>query len=148
MAKNISVIPNCFYRVSVKALILDDQKRFLLTWEDKGFWELPGGGLDFGEKSFECLAREIKEEMGLEVTQVNDRPSYFLTVLHRGGQYSICNILYEVKVNNLNFRPSAECVELRFFTKAEAAKENLSINVVEFVKLYNPDNHQPGENSV
>jgi 8-oxo-dGTP diphosphatase len=44
-------IPECFYRVSVKALILDDKKRFLLIREGNGFWSLPGGGLDFGENS-------------------------------------------------------------------------------------------------
>jgi 8-oxo-dGTP pyrophosphatase MutT (NUDIX family) len=40
-------IPNCFYRVSIKALVLDEQGRFLLCREDNGKWELPGGGLDF-----------------------------------------------------------------------------------------------------
>ncbi len=45
----MAMIPNNFYRTSVKALILDDKKRFLLLLEKKGLWELPGGGLDFGE---------------------------------------------------------------------------------------------------
>ncbi len=36
-------IPNCFYRVSAKALILDKEKRVLLEKEDNGSWELLGG---------------------------------------------------------------------------------------------------------
>ncbi len=140
MIKEISNIPDCFYRISVKALILDDEKRFLLTFENKGLWEFPGGGLDFGEKPAEGLVREIKEEMGLEVTHINERPSYVLTLQHSSGVW-ICHILYEVRVKDLNFTPSDECVELRFFTKEEALKEKLFSNVIEFTKIYNPDSH-------
>lgn len=142
MTKETIAIPNCFYRVSVKALILDDQKRFLLALENNGLWELPGGGLDFGEKPMEGLAREIKEEMGLEVVSINKQPSYFLTSLHINNQKWICNVLYETKVKNLEFKPSNECVELRFFTKEEALKEKLFSNVVQFLSIYNPDNHK------
>jgi hypothetical protein len=36
-------IPNCFYRVSAKALILDENQRFLLAKEDNGYRDFPGG---------------------------------------------------------------------------------------------------------
>lgn len=134
-------IPNCFYRMSVKALILDDEKRFLLTLENKGLWDLPGGGLDIGEEPHACLAREIKEEMGLDVLHASKQPLYFFSAPQRHGGYWICNVLYEVKVKDLNFIASDECVEARFFTKEEALKENLFSNVKEFIKLYNPDSH-------
>ncbi len=133
-------IPDCFYRISVKALILDDEKRFLLTKEENGKWELPGGGLDFGEKPQKCLVREIKEEMGLDVTFVTDNPSYFLTSQVKNKHW-FANVIYFAKVKDLNFTPSYECVEIRFFTKAEALKENLFSNIVDFVALYDPNNH-------
>jgi len=140
-------MPNCYYRVSVKALILDEQKRFLLTLENKGWWELPGGGLDFGEEPSECLIRELKEEMGLEVIHINKQPSYFVTALNKSTALNkngiwFSNIIYEVKVKDLNFTPSDECVKIQFFTKEEALKENLFYNVSEFVKIYDPSNHR------
>lgn len=47
-----SEIPKCFYRVSIKALILDETKtRFLVTQKENGEWELPGGGLEWGRES-------------------------------------------------------------------------------------------------
>ncbi len=142
MKKNKLEIPDNFYRISVKALILDNENKFLLTLEDKGLWELPGGGLDFGEDPRNCIIREIKEEMGLDVIWVNDNPSYFTISEHRDGRWWVGNIIYEVKVKNLDFIPSEECIEVRFFSKEEAEKEKLFPNVSKFISLFNPDNHK------
>ncbi|MDP3899753.1 MAG: NUDIX hydrolase [bacterium] len=137
----MSLIENCFYRISVKALILDSEQRFLLTQEDNGLWELPGGGLNFGEKPQEGLAREIQEEMNIEVTYIAENPSYFLTAKNKAGIYC-ANILYLAKIKSFNFTKSAECVAIKFFTKEEAAAEKLFPNVRDFAELYNPDNHR------
>lgn len=113
----------------------------MLTLEKNGNWELPGGGLDFGEKSAACLAREIKEEMGLEVVIIKERPAYFFTTQHSNGVWS-AHVLHEIKTKDLEFTPSAECVELRFFTCEEAVEEKISPNVAEFIKIYRPGNHE------
>jgi 8-oxo-dGTP pyrophosphatase MutT (NUDIX family) len=34
---------------------------------EAGFWVLPGGGRDAGESEPECVAREVREEAGIEV---------------------------------------------------------------------------------
>jgi len=147
MPKNVinndaPVVPKCFYRVSIKALILDEQKKFALSFEKKGSWDMPGGGLDFGESITEALKREIKEETGLEVTCISERPSYILTAQNARQTFWVCNLIYEVKVKDLNFTPSAECLQLKFFTKEEALKEKLYRNVTEFIKMYKPEKHK------
>ncbi len=140
-------IPNNFYRTSIKALVMDDEKRFLLLLENNGLWELPGGGLDFGEKPYDCLVRELHEEMGVEVTYVNKQPSYFVTALRTEGRWK-SNVLYETELKDLKFTPSDECTEIRFFTKEEALKETLYPIVREFIKEYDPANHEQKKNIV
>jgi len=131
-------IPNNFYRTSIKALVLDDKKRFLLCKEENGYWDLPGGGMHFGEKYEKTLKREIFEETGLEITEIGKRPKYFLVFKNIKNNWTT-NILFEVKLKNLEITPSDECVEVRFFNKEEVLKENLFPSVVEFVKMFDED---------
>lgn len=73
--------PDCFHRVTIKGLCVRDGK-ILLMREAKsmsGKWELPGGGLDFGEDIKSALQREVKEEMGLKITKISDKPVYIWT---------------------------------------------------------------------
>ncbi|AEL26746.1 NUDIX hydrolase [Cyclobacterium marinum] len=129
-------IPDCFYRVSVKALICDKQNRFLLVKEDNGFWELPGGGLDFGESPRDGLKREIWEEMKLNVTSISAQPSHFFTIKNHNNIF-IANAMYEVQLESLNFQPTSECVEIRFFSSADVYKElKVYPNVLAFAKLF------------
>jgi 8-oxo-dGTP pyrophosphatase MutT (NUDIX family) len=66
------------YRISTKALVFNGENKILFIKERNGYWGLPGGGLDYGEEPYDGLKREIKEEMGLEVSVIKDNPSYFL----------------------------------------------------------------------
>ena len=135
-------IPKNFYRTSVKALILNEQKQFLLMLQSDGLWDLPGGGLDYGEKPEEGLRRELREEMGLDIVWVDKRPSYFFTTLINParGVYS-SNTIYEVHLQSLDFVRSDECVEIRFFTSEEALKLKLFPGVKEFAEEFKPENH-------
>ncbi len=132
--------PNCFYRISIKALVLNEEKRFLLSKEDNGFWELPGGGMEFKEKPQECLKREIMEEMGVQTTFIAEKPAYFLTAIGMSGIW-VSNVIYLTRLKDLNFTPSRECVETKFFTKEEAGQKDIYRSVQEFIKLYDPNDH-------
>jgi 8-oxo-dGTP pyrophosphatase MutT (NUDIX family) len=124
-----------YYRISVKGIVINDEGRILLSREDNGMWEMLGGGLDHGEDPIEGLRREIDEETGLEVTYVSDRPKYFLTCKRRNAETYIANVVYEIKLKNLNFTASDECQELRFFSAEEMRHVELFPNVQELLKL-------------
>ena len=125
----------CYYRVSVKGLVTDDQGRVLLVLQDDGYWELPGGGLEHGEDPKDCLAREIKEETGLTVTSVAPEPSYFLTVQRLGKETFIANAVYKITLLDLDFTPSAECQELRFVSLQEMNQLNLYPTTRKFYEI-------------
>gem|GEM_PF-246721 len=129
-------IPNGFYRVSIKGLILDEsRKKFAVILEDNGWWELPGGGLDWGESPEACLKREIREEMGLIVTAVSAFPSYYLIGQNMKEQWTL-NLVFEVKVNDLNFTPSEECRDLKFISPDEVSSINAFRTVKELAAAF------------
>jgi 8-oxo-dGTP pyrophosphatase MutT (NUDIX family) len=55
------------YPVSVKGVVIRDG-RVLLLRNERDEWELPGGKLELGEDPTVCVAREISEEVGWDVT--------------------------------------------------------------------------------
>lgn len=65
-------------QVGVKAVIRDEEGRYLLLRKDKPFemssqveWEIPGGRIDIGEATGDALRREIKEETGLDLVAID-----------------------------------------------------------------------------
>lgn len=135
-------IPNAFYRVSVKALILNEEGKFLLAQEKDGSWELLGGGLNFEENPQEGLIREIAEETGLQVETIEGNPSYFVTAFFEPRSEWKANVLYTVTLKDLNFAPSDECVALKFFSKEEVQNVKTLSNVDAFAKIFKPENHE------
>ncbi len=136
-------VPGCFYRVSVKALVLNEAKdKFLVCEEESGVWELPGGGLDWGATPQEDLPREIMEEMGLVVTRVAEDPSYFITdkTINRGTWF--VNVLYETELQNLDFTPSDECINIKFINKDNINDMKLFPSVEKLVEMFRSEKHQ------
>ncbi len=62
---------NKFY-VATKGIVLNQHNQILIIQRAKGgrhenMWEFPGGLVEFGELPEESLAREIKEEVNLDI---------------------------------------------------------------------------------
>lgn len=58
------------FNVRVYGILIDSNKRVLVTDEfirGNYFTKFPGGGLEFGEGTRDCLKREFKEEANLDV---------------------------------------------------------------------------------
>lgn len=64
-APDVGAVPA--FPVSVKGVVVQAGKVLLLE-NERGEWELPGGKLELGEDPPDCVAREISEETGWQVT--------------------------------------------------------------------------------
>lgn len=62
-------------------------------------WEFPGGKIEAGESHKECLAREIKEELGLEIKIGKALPG--VEVEHEEGILALLPYLCQVKGGEL-----------------------------------------------
>ena len=87
-------IVSTFYNmksIEVVAGIIKDSERIFATQrgygEQKDFWEFPGGKMEPGETPEQALARELKEELAIDVnvgeflcTVEHDYPAFHLTM--------------------------------------------------------------------
>jgi 8-oxo-dGTP diphosphatase len=82
-------------RKLVMAGLLERDGAFLLARRPEGahlagLWEFPGGKLEAGESPEQCLARELREELGLEA-KVGE---VFMVVFHRYDDFDLLMLLY------------------------------------------------------
>jgi mutator protein MutT len=59
--------------IVVSAAVIEDHGRYFVTRRQdgvhlEGYWEFPGGKCEEGESVIDCLKRELKEELGAEIT--------------------------------------------------------------------------------
>ena len=82
MKKNDWILKDGEYHLSVLGVIHRPDGRFLITqrvmtkaWAP-GWWEVSGGAAQAGESSFTAVCREVKEEVGLDVSQCSGGLAY------------------------------------------------------------------------
>jgi mutator protein MutT len=68
-----------FKRLTVAIALIIDGSRILIARRKKndsfgGFWEFPGGKCEEGESTSDCVRREIREELGIDVTPLRELP--------------------------------------------------------------------------
>lgn len=57
-------------RVRVNGILIEDNKILMIKHkmgEGRYFWNVPGGGMDYGQSAIENLKREFNEETGLNI---------------------------------------------------------------------------------
>jgi 8-oxo-dGTP diphosphatase len=92
------------FNVRVYGLLFDKDRRLLVSDEfirGNYFTKLPGGGLEIGEGTRDCLKREFKEETGLDV--IIGKHIYttdFFQISAFNNKDQIISIYYEVFCDN------------------------------------------------
>jgi 8-oxo-dGTP diphosphatase len=112
-----AALPGPFYRVALKAIIFDDQQRMLIVFNDEGNPEVPGGGWEHDETFEECLRREVREELGVELTSISP-----IEFTYRGvnvyGWHAL-RIVVRAELVSHDFKLGDDMSDVRFVTKEE-----------------------------
>ena len=80
---------NVRFHITVKGIVIYNHKVLILkrvkaSSDGLGYWELPGGGLEYGETPEKALKRELKEETGLDIKIL--KPVYTFTAIRPSYQ--------------------------------------------------------------
>lgn len=109
--------PNTFYRVSVKAYVVNEQGQIFVVRENDqngdSWWSLPGGGLDHGELPADCLQREIREELGIDDVRVGELAYTRSFYLDRKDAWLLW-IVYRAEINSEDYHYADGVTDARF----------------------------------
>jgi 8-oxo-dGTP diphosphatase len=88
--------------VRIYGLCIDDNNNILVTDEKVGdfyFTKFPGGGLEWGEGTRDCLVREFKEELNVDVeVQAHFYTTDYFQPSAWNSNQQILSIYYKVKI--------------------------------------------------
>ncbi len=123
---------NSLYRISIKAIIKNKSWDILLMYNDKHWtWNLPGGWLEHWESVEKCIKREITEELWVKVNKIEVNPIWFITSdkwLNKQMPW-IWNLVYNIEVENFDFKKSNECSDIWFFNTESIKDKKTPENV-------------------
>lgn len=115
-ATNVTAVDLPRHSVSVAAVIVDRAERVMaVRRRDNGAWELPGGVLELREQIDEGLAREIREEAGVEVDVLR------LSGVYKHIDRSIVSLVYHCRYKGDVATDWSETVGVRWMDRAEIA---------------------------
>jgi len=126
------------FNVRVYGILISNNKLLVSDEFIKGnnITKLPGGGLEFGEGTIDCVIREFKEELNLDIEVVSH---FYTTDFFVNSAFSInsqvISIYYKVKAKgNLDFKTSDKLFD--FEKKVEGAQ---SFRWIDFSKVSERD---------
>lgn len=114
------------FRVSLKALIRNQYNHVLVVKESgRGYWDLPGGGMDHGDDFHRALARELAEEIDYH----DDFTSEIIAVedpvkLDRADILQV-RMIFAVQPATENWGIGADADEVRYIDPALLAGSNI-----------------------
>ena len=126
-------------RVRVAGILIEKNKILLIEHKknDKKYWLIPGGGVDWGESTAEALIREYKEETNLDVTV--DKFLFLSETIAPDKEKHVINLYFKVKKDE---NSKAEMIlgdetnlnDLRFVSKDEIENIKIYPNIKEQIK--------------
>lgn len=110
---------SAFYRVTSRAIIRDKQSRVLVLQRKKDAkYEIPGGGWEYAESFEECLRREVREELGVELLEIGDLWFTYRGRSKRWGSWAL-RLVVNAQLKGRDFRLGPTMAAARFVSREE-----------------------------
>ncbi len=116
------------FNIRVYGLLIDKQNRILLSDEyrlNRFMTKFPGGGLQVGEGTVDCLKREFREEMNqdIEVLEHFYTTDFFQKTIGLDPPMQLINIYYKVVLKGaIKFAAHSEIMDIPKIDGAQALR--------------------------
>lgn len=108
--------------VSTGAMIFNEKGELFLSKRsnnaknERGHWETPGGGVDFGEKLKDAVTREMKEEYGVDIEILEQFPAADHLIPSENQHWIATTFLAKIKNGQTpKIMEPEKCDEIGFF---------------------------------
>ncbi|MFQ5999265.1 MAG: NUDIX hydrolase [Candidatus Bathyarchaeia archaeon] len=129
--------------VGVGAVIVHNGKLVLVkrgVEPGKGKWSIPGGAVELGETVRDTAIREAKEECGLDIELVGDRPMDALDKMVPGEkgrlQYHYVLLQFLARPKGGTLKPTSDVTEVRWVPLEEVETYDLTNSFRLFFKKH------------
>ena len=114
-------VPKGYYYLVVTIVIKNNDKYLIQKRVERkgGKWALTGGHPKAGETSLEGIREEVKEELGIDIT--NDNPILFKTITHNDQFFDLYYLEKDIKLNDIKIQKE-EVADVCYATKDEIIK--------------------------
>jgi len=128
------------YALAARAIIINSDKKILISRralykKHGGYWEANGGNALAGETSKECVIREIKEELGFELSKYEG--ILFKETISKVAPVFDDIYIYKIDINICDLKPNREVMEVKWASIKEYEdlnNHNLILHYHEFTK--------------
>lgn len=103
-------------KLTVDGIIIKNEKILLIKRKNepfKGKWALPGGFVEYGEKTEDSVIREVFEETGLK-TNVNKLIAVYSDP-NRDPRGHTITVVYKLDVNSVKLKSGDDASDVKFF---------------------------------
>ena len=136
-------------RRRVAGILIENERILLIehSKNDKKYWLVPGGGVDWGESTAESLIREYKEETNLDIEV--ESFLFLSETIAPDKEKHVINLYFKVKrkdtsKENLKLGNEEMLTDLKFFEKEKIKNIKLYPNIKEqIIKLLNKEEIVP-----
>jgi 8-oxo-dGTP diphosphatase len=128
------------FNIRVYGIFINDHHQVLLSDENYNahqFTKFPGGGLEFGEGTADCIIREFKEELNIDIEiEKHLYTTDFFQQSAFNKHHQIISIYYKVKLKNcasnnfiINNAPENTKEQFRFVPLKELVTDSVTLPI-------------------